>query len=110
MLLEQLALFVAFSLLVRPIYFLATCLGPGGASVPFDFAHFADAMDLDSWLSTALSYSLVYALGLFNLFGLIVLAKYRRERLRAAAMRANWLQPQLRSCACNCIRTFYSTR
>src|SRR5581483_10349824 len=38
---------------------------------------------------------LVYALGLCILFGLIVLAKYRREQLRAAAMRANWLQAQL---------------
>lgn len=93
---EQLALLVAFSLLVRPVYFLATRLGwEGGAREPFDFAHFADAMDLDSWLSTALNYSLVYAAGLFILFGLIVLAKYRREQLRAAAMRANWLQAQL---------------
>ncbi|HEY7887014.1 MAG TPA: histidine kinase [Steroidobacteraceae bacterium] len=94
-LLEQLTLLVAFSLLVRPIYFLATSLGLGGASEPFDFAHFLDAMDLDSWLSTALNYSLIYALGLFILFGLIVLAKYRQEQLRAAAMRANWLQAQL---------------
>lgn len=94
-LLEQLALLLAFSLLVRPVYFLAMHLGPGGESEPLDFAHFADAMDLDSWLSTALNYSLVYALGLFILFGLIVLAKYRQEQLRAAAMRANWLQAQL---------------
>ncbi|HEV2441711.1 MAG TPA: histidine kinase [Steroidobacteraceae bacterium] len=93
--LEQLALLVAFSLLVRPVYFLAMHLGPGGVGEPLDFAHFTDAMDLDSWLSTALNYSLVYALGLFILFGLIVLAKYRQEQLRAAAMRANWLQAQL---------------
>ncbi|HEV2269064.1 MAG TPA: histidine kinase [Steroidobacteraceae bacterium] len=93
--LEQLGLLLAFSLLVRPVYFLATHVGPGGASVPLDFAHFKDAMDPDSWLSTALNYSLVYALGLFVLFGLIVLAKYRQEQLRAAAMRANWLQAQL---------------
>ena len=93
--LEQFALLLTFSLLVRPVYFLATHFGPGGESVPLDFAHFANAMDLDSWLSTALNYSLVYALGLFILFGLIVLAKYRQEQLRAAAMRANWLQAQL---------------
>lgn len=95
MVLEQLGLLLAFSLLVRPVYYLATHFAPGGESVPLDSAHFADAMDLDSWLSTALNYSLVYALGLFILFGLIVLAKYRQERLRAAAMRANWLQAQL---------------
>lgn len=94
-LVEQLALLLAFSLLVRPVYFLAMRLGPDGESEPLDFSHFADAMDLDSWLSTALNYSLVYALGLFILFGLIVLAKYRQEQLRAAAMRANWLQAQL---------------
>ena len=94
-LLKQLALLVAFSLLVRPVTFLAMHLGPRGATEPLDFAHFAAAMDLDSWLSTALNYSLVYALGLCILFGLIVLAKYRREQLRAAAMRANWLQAQL---------------
>ena len=93
--LEQLGLLLAFSLLVRPVYFLATHIGPGGDGVPLDFAHFKDAMDPDSWLSTALNYSLVYALGLFILFGLIVLAKYRQEQLRAAAMRANWLQAQL---------------
>lgn len=94
-LVEQLALLVAFSLLVRPVYFLAMHLGPGGGNEPLDLAHFTDAMDLDSWLSTALNYSLVYALGVFVLFGLIMLAKYRQERLRAAAMRANWLQAQL---------------
>jgi hypothetical protein len=94
-LLMQLGLLAAFSLLVRPVTFLAMHFGPGGASEPLDLPHFADAMDLDSWLSTALNYSLVYALGLCILFGLIVLAKYRREQLRAAAMRANWLQAQL---------------
>ncbi len=93
-LLEQLALLTAFSLLVRPVGFLSMHLAPGGDE-PFDFAHFAMEMDLDSWLSTALNYSLVYALGLFILLGLIVLAKYRQEQLRAAAMRANWLQAQL---------------
>jgi two-component system, LytTR family, sensor kinase len=94
-LLEQGALLVAFSLLVRPASFVSMHLAPGGDPDPFDFAHFVAAMDLDSWLSTALNYSLVYALGLFILLGLIVLAKYRQERLRAAAMRANWLQAQL---------------
>ncbi|HVS75348.1 MAG TPA: histidine kinase [Steroidobacteraceae bacterium] len=94
-LLKQLALLAAFSLLVRPATFLAMHLSPGGAAEPLDLMHFADAMDLDSWLSTALNYSLVYALGLFILLGLIVLAKYRQEQLRAAAMRANWLQAQL---------------
>lgn len=93
--LEQLALLAAFSLLVRPLSFLSMQLAPGGAGEPFDFAHFAMEMDLDSWLSTALNYSLIYALGLFILLGAIVLAKYRREQLRAAAMRANWLQAQL---------------
>jgi hypothetical protein len=92
---QQLALLLVFSLLVRPVTFLAMCLVPGAARLPFTFANFVDAMDLDSWLSTALNYSLVYALGLFILFGLIVLAKYRQEQLRAAAMRANWLQAQL---------------
>jgi hypothetical protein len=92
-LLKQLALLAAFSLLVRPVTFLAMHLGPGHQ--PFDLAHFAAAMDIGSWLSIALNYSLVYALGLCILFGLIVLAKYRREQLRAAAMRANWLQAQL---------------
>lgn len=95
MLPKQLALLAAFSLLVRPVTFLGMHFGPGGARQPLDFAHFGDAMDLDSWLSTAFNYSLVYALGLCILFGLIVLAKYRREQLRAAAMRANWLQAQL---------------
>ncbi|HEX5459357.1 MAG TPA: histidine kinase [Steroidobacteraceae bacterium] len=96
LLLKQLALLVAFSLLVRPVTFLAMHFSPGATGAePLDFAHFADAMDLDSWLSTALNYSLVYALGLCILFGLIVLAKYRQEQLRAAAMRANWLQAQL---------------
>src|SRR6185312_16955502 len=94
-LLKQLAFLLAFSLLVRPVTFLAMCLVPGVARLPFTVANFLDAMDLDSWLSTALNYSLVYALGLFILFGLIVLAKYRQEQLRAAAMRANWLQAQL---------------
>jgi len=92
---EQLALLAAFSLLVRPAAFLAMHLVPGLDDGPFDWAHFTDSMDLDSWLSTALNYSLVYALGLFILLGLIVLAKYRQEQLRAAAMRANWLQAQL---------------
>lgn len=90
--LEQLALLAAFSLLVRPVGFVAMHLDGGE---PFDLAHFVMEMDLDSWLSTALNYSLVYALGLFILLGLIVLAKYRQEQLRAAAMRANWLQAQL---------------
>jgi hypothetical protein len=93
--LEQLALLTAFSLLVRPVGFLSMPLAPGGGGEPFDLAHFEMDMDLDSWLSTALNYSLVYALGLFILLGLIVLAKYRQEQLRAAAMRANWLQAQL---------------
>jgi hypothetical protein len=92
-LLKQLALLATFSLLVRPLTFLGMHLGSGHE--PLDLARFAAAMDLDSWLSTALNYSLVYALGLCILFGLIVLAKYRREQLRAAAMRANWLQAQL---------------
>jgi len=96
LLLKQLALLVAFSLLVRPMTFLAMHFSPGATGPePLDFTHFADAMDPDSWLSTALNYSLVYALGLCILFGLIVLAKYRQEQLRAAAMRANWLQAQL---------------
>ena len=96
LLFKQLALLVAFSLLVRPMTFLAMHFSPGATGpVPLDFAHFADAMDPDSWLSTALNYSLVYALGLCILFGVIVLAKYRQEQLRAAAMRANWLQAQL---------------
>jgi Histidine kinase len=94
-LLKQLGLLAVFSLLVRPVTILAVRLGPGGGAQPLDLAHFTGAMDLDSWLSTALNYSLVYALGLCILFGLIVLAKYRREQLRAAAMRANWLQAQL---------------
>ena len=71
------------------------CLVPGATRLPFTLANFLGVMDLDSWLSTALNYSLVYALGLLILFGLIVLAKYRQEQLRAAAMRANWLQAQL---------------
>jgi hypothetical protein len=90
---KQLALLAAFSLLVRPLTFLGMHLGSGHE--PLDLKHFAAAMDLDSWLSTAFNYSLAYALGLGILFGLIVLAKYRREQLRAAAMRANWLQAQL---------------
>lgn len=94
-LLEQAGLLVAFSLLVRPISFVAMHFAPSGSGEPFDLAHFAMEVDLDSWLSTALNYSLVYALGLFILLGLIVLAKYRQEQLRAAAMRANWLQAQL---------------
>ena len=93
--LKQLALLTAFSLLVRPLSFLSMYLAPGRHDEPFDFAHFAMEMDLDSWLSTALNYSLIYALGLFILLGAIVLAKYRQEQLRAAAMRANWLQAQL---------------
>lgn len=94
-LLEQVGLLVAFPLLVRPASFISMHIAPGGDPGPFDFAHFIAAMDLDSWLSTALNYSLVYALGLFILLGLIVLAKYRQEQLRGAAMRANWLQAQL---------------
>ena len=94
-LLAQLALLAAFSLLVRPVSFVSMHLAPGGGAEPFDLEHFAQSMDLDSWLSTALNYSLIYALGLFILLGLMVLAKYRQEQLRAAAMRANWLQAQL---------------
>jgi hypothetical protein len=94
-LLKQLALLAAFSLLVRPVTILAVRLGPGGAAEPLDLSHFTGAMDPDSWLSTAFNYSLVYALGLCILFWLIALAKYRHEQLRAAAMRANWLQAQL---------------
>lgn len=94
-LLKQLGLLVGFSLLVRPVTILAVRLGPGGAAEPLDLAHFIDSMDPDSWLSTALSYSLVYALGLCILFWLIALARYRHEQLRATAMRANWLQAQL---------------
>jgi hypothetical protein len=94
-LLKQIGFLLVFSLLVRPVTFLAMCLVTGAARLPFTLANFAGAMDLDSWLSTALNYSLVYALGLLILFGLIVLAKYREEQLRAAAMRANWLQAQL---------------
>lgn len=93
--LQQFALLAAFSLLVRPVSFLAMRLAPGGDGEPFDLAHFAMEVDLDSWLSTAINYSLIYALGLFILLGAIVLAKYRQEQLRAAAMRANWLQAQL---------------
>jgi hypothetical protein len=95
-LLKQLALLIAFSLLVRPVTFVAAHFAPGpGLIEPFDLAHFMDEMDLASWMSSALNYSLVYALGLFVLFGLIMLAKFRQEQLRAAAMRANWLQAQL---------------
>jgi len=95
-LLKQLALLVAFSLLVRPVGFVAGHLAPGAmGSEPFDLAHFAEEMDVAEWMSSALNYSLVYALGLGILFGLVMLAKYRQEQLRAAAMRANWLQAQL---------------
>ena len=94
-LLKQSGFLLLFALLVRPVTFLAMCLFPGTARLPFTRANLVAAMDPDSWLSTALNYSLVYALGLFILFGLIVLAKYRQEQLRAAAMRANLLQAQL---------------
>jgi two-component system, LytTR family, sensor kinase len=95
-LLKQLVLLLAFSFLVRPVGFVAAHLAPGAMGVePFDFAHFDEEMDPAEWMSSALNYSLVYALGLGILFGLIMLAKYRQEQLRAAAMRANWLQAQL---------------
>jgi hypothetical protein len=95
-LIKQLALLIAFSLLVRPVGFVAAHFAPGAmSSEPFDLAHFAEEMGLAEWMSSALNYSLVYALGLGVLFGLIMLAKYRQEQLRAAAMRANWLQAQL---------------
>ena len=97
-LLKQLALLVAFSLLVRPVALVAAHFAPdAGGSEPLDLAHFAMQMDVPSWMSSALNYSLVYALGIFILFGLIMLAKYRQEQLRAAAMRANWLQAQLQT-------------
>jgi hypothetical protein len=92
---KQLGLLLAFALLVRPVLFVAERLAPYTLAGAFDPEGFVDFMDVDSWLSTALNYSLVYALGLFMLFGLIVLAKYRQEQVRAAAMRANWLQAQL---------------
>jgi two-component system LytT family sensor kinase len=95
-LIKQLALLLAFSFLVRPVGFVAAHFAPGAMpSEPFDLAHFAEEMDPAEWMSSALNYSLVYALGLGILFGLIMLAKYRQEQLRAAAMRANWLQARL---------------
>jgi hypothetical protein len=95
-LIKQLVLLLAFSLLVRPVTFVAAHLAPGpGMAEPFDLAHFVEEMNRAEWISSAFNYSLVYALGLFILFGLIMLAKYRQEQLRAAAMRANWLQAQL---------------
>ena len=95
-LVEQLALLLAFSFLVRPVSFVAAHLAPGTAgSEPFDLSHFVEEMNPAEWMSSAFNYSLVYALGLGILFGLIMLAKYRQEQLRAAAMRANWLQAQL---------------
>src|SRR6185437_16689960 len=90
---EQIGLLLGFALLVRPALYLAVTLAPGSVGGPAE--SFVEYMDLDSWLSTALNYSLVYALGLCTLFGLIMLAKYRQEQLRAEAMRANWLQAQL---------------
>jgi two-component system, LytTR family, sensor kinase len=86
----QTALLLTFAILVRPILFLSLQLAPGPGRAPF-----ADFMDLSSWLSTAVNYSLVYALGLFLLFGLIILTLYRREQLRVSEMQANWLQAQL---------------
>jgi len=90
---EQIGLLLGFALLVRPALYLAVTLAPGSAGDPAQ--GFLEYMDIDSWLSTALNYSLVYVLGLCTLFGLIMLAKYRQEQLRAEAMRANWLQAQL---------------
>lgn len=85
----QFGLLLAFVLLVRPALFVAERLYPVTLAGTFDPEGFLEFMDIDSWLSTALNYSLVYILGLFTLFGLIVLAKYRQEQVRAAAMRAN---------------------
>jgi len=91
---RQLGSLFAFVFLVRPLLVLASELTTKGGMHPL-LPYLVQDIDLNSWLSTALNYSLVYALGLFLLFGLIAFANYRQEQLRSEALRANWLQAQL---------------
>ncbi|MGH8290897.1 MAG: sensor histidine kinase [Steroidobacteraceae bacterium] len=91
---RQLGALLAFVLLVRPLLVLAAEFTAQHAMHPL-LACLEDDIDLNSWLSTALNYSLVYALGLFLLLGLIAFANYRQEQLRSEALRAHWLQAQL---------------
>lgn len=91
--LKQGCLLVIFALLVRPVLFVA-CYVLRSSDVN-SLSTFGDFMDMPSWMSTALNYSLVYTLGLFLVLGFLVFARYRQEQLRAAAMQSNWLQARL---------------
>lgn len=93
--LKQACLLVIFALLVRPILFVACYVLKSSGVNSLDAI--GDFMDIPSWMSTALNYSLVYALGLFLVLGFLMFARYRHEQLQAVAMRSNWLQARLES-------------
>lgn len=98
---KQVCLLLAFALLVRPVLYLACYLAQSGDVASGSLGTFREFMDVPSWLSNGLNYSLVYSLGLLLVLGFVMFAKYRQEQLRAAAMQTNWLQARLEALRAN---------
>lgn len=98
---KQLGLLAIFALLVRPLLMLASYLTGAGDMTCLKTSTCQYLPDPYDWISAALNYSPIYALGLFLIFGLIMFAKYRQEQLHAAALRANWLQARLEALRAN---------
>lgn len=91
--LKQLALLVIFGTLVRPVLYLAYLVA--GVVPPARQESFFSFMDVDSVTSAFINYSVIYALGLFLLFGLIVFEKYRAGQVQLATVSANLLRARI---------------
>jgi two-component system, LytTR family, sensor kinase len=90
---KQVALLVIFGLAVRPAYYLGYLLW--GVDPPAHRDDFVSFLDVDSVTSSFINYSMIYALGLFLLFGLIVFEKYRAGQVQLATMSANLLRARI---------------
>lgn len=99
--LKQLGLSACFVLLVPPLLMLATFLTNAGDTTCLRTSTCWYVPNREDWINAALYYSPIYALGLFLIFGLIMFAKYRQERMRAATLHTNWLQARLETLRVN---------
>lgn len=99
--LKQLGLLLIFAALVQPLLMLASYLTGAGDMACLKTGTCPYLPSLYDWVSAALNYSPIYALGLFLIFGLVMFAKYRQEQLQAAALRADWLQARLEALRAN---------
>lgn len=88
---KQALLLLAFVSLVRPDLLLAQWLAGGEGSAR---GFLAQLNQHHAWFHTAVSYSLIYFVGLCALFGSSVLLKYRKQQDHAAALRSDWLLSQ----------------